>query len=129
MKRAQIILTNGIELPHVSRDRYACWEEELSVTKIMAAGNMVKELKSPGKVWRVRYQFDYMGNDLMREVMAVLRRGDSFQAAVLPDNAEDYVPAQFFCVSLTAPTFAFSKNGVGLWHNLAFELREVEPHA
>lgn len=129
MKRSQIILTDGIELPHVSRDRYACWEEELSVTKIMAAGNMVKELKNPGKVWRVRYQFDYMGNDLLREVMAVLRKGDPFRAAVLPDDRDEYITAEFFCTGMTAPTFAFEKNGVGLWHNLTFELREVEPHA
>lgn len=129
MKKPQIILDDGIELPYVSRDRYACWEEELSISKVMAAGNMVKELKNPGKVWRARYQFDYMGNDLLRQVMNVLRRGDSFYAAVLPDDRDDYITTQFFCVSLTAPTFAFSKNGVGLWHNLAFELREVEPHA
>lgn len=129
MKQAQIILADGIELPHVSRDRYACWEEELSISKVMAAGNMVKELKDPGKVWRVSYQFDYMGNDLLREVMAILRKGDAFQAAVLPDNQDKYVTSTFFCVSLTAPTFAFSKNGVGLWHNLSFELREVDPHA
>lgn len=128
MKLTQIIL-DGVELPQVSRDRYTCWEEELSVSKVMAAGNMVKEIKHPGKVWRVQYQFDTMGNELMRQVMAVLRRGDSFPAAVLPDNADTPVTAEFFCVSLTAPTFSFEKNGVGLWHNLAFELREVEPHA
>lgn len=129
MRVTQIILGNGIVLPQISRDRYACWEEELSITKVMAAGNMVKELKNPGKVWRARYQYDYLGNDLTREVLALLRKGDSFSASVLPDNGDKLITSRFFCVSLTAPTFAFSRNGVGLWHNLAFELREVEPHA
>lgn len=129
MKITQVILGNGIVLPQISRDQYACWEEELSTTKVMAAGNMVKELKSPGKVWRARYQYDYMGNDLTREVLAFLRKGSSFYASVLPDNSDQLVTTKFFCVSLTPPTFSFAKNGVGLWHNLAFELREVEPHA
>jgi len=128
MKPTQIIL-DGVALPHVSHDRYACWPEELSITKVMAAGNMVKELKEPGKVWRVRYQFDYMENETRLQMLEILRRGDSFPAAVLPDNSDEMVVSTFFCVSLTQPTFSFAKNGKGLWHNLAFELREVEPHA
>ena len=40
------------------------------------------------------------------------------------------VVSQFFCVSLTPATFAFrDDDGAVVWHNLAFELREVEPHA
>lgn len=129
MKVTQIILDDALELPQISHDKYACWEEELSVTKVMAAGNMVKELKNPGKVWRARYQYDSLGSDLTRRVLALLRQGDSFYASVLPDNSDQMITTKFFCVSLTPPTFSFSKNGVGVWHNLAFELREVEPHA
>lgn len=124
----QIILDKE-ELPQTSRDKYACWEEELSVSLVMAAGNMVKEIKDPGKVWRVKYSYDYMGNELGRKVLAILRQGTPFTATVLPDNSDEPVVSQFFCVSLTPPSFAFSRSGVPYWHNLAFELREVEPHA
>ena len=34
----------------------------------------------------------------------------------------------FLVDSITQPTFAFSKGGVGLWHNVGFTLREVKPH-
>lgn len=128
MSMTQIILDKE-ELPQTSLDKYACWEEELSVSLVMAAGNMVKEIKDPGKVWHVKYSYDYMGNELCRRVLAILRHGTPFTATVLPDNSDEPVISQFFCVSLTPPSFAFSRSGVPYWHNLAFELREVEPHA
>lgn len=128
MSMTQIILDKE-ELPQTSLDKYACWEEELSVSLVMAAGNMVKEIKDPGKVWHVKYSYDYMGNELCRKVLAILRQGTPFTATVLPDNSDEPVMSQFFCVSLTPPSFAFSRSGVPYWHNLAFELREVEPHA
>ena len=125
----QIILS-GTELPPVDFDVYACWEEELSVSLVMAAGNMVKEIKDPGKVWRVRCSYDLLDDETYKAVLATLRGGDAFQAAVLPDNGEDMVVSQFFCVSLTPATFAFrDDDGAVVCHNLAFELREVEPHA
>lgn len=128
MSMIQLIL-DGEELPQSTKDRYSCWEEELSVSLTMAAGNMVKEIKDPGKVWRAAYTYDYMGNDKCRKVLAILRRGEAFNAAVLPDNSDQLVTSRFFCTSLTPPSYAFSRNGTPYWHNLSFELREVEPHA
>ena len=125
----QIILA-GTALPPVDFAVYACREAELSVSLVMAAGNMVKEIKDPGKVWRVRCSYDLLDDETYKAVLSTLRGGDAFQAAVLPDNGEDMVVSQFFCVSLTPATFAFrDDDGAVVWHNLAFELREVEPHA
>ena len=105
----QLIL-NGILLPESSKDRFSCWVE------------------TRGKIWKASYSFDYMGNEKLRQVLAVLRSGGPFLASVLPDNSDEMVSSYFLLDSITQPTFAFSKGGVGLWHNLAFTLREVEPH-
>lgn len=128
MSDVQIIL-DGEALPETSNDKYSCYEEELSVSLVMAAGNMVKEIKDPGKVWHVSYSYDYIGDEKFRKILAILRRGDPFNAAVLPDNSDTMVSSRFFCTSLTPPSFAFSRSGKPYWHNLSFELREVEPHA
>ena len=125
----QIILAET-ELPPVDFDVYACWEEELSVALVMAAGNMVKEITAHGYVWRVRCSYDLLDDENYKADLSTLRGGDACQAAVLPDNGDDMVVSQFFCVSLTPATFAFrDDDGAVVWHNLAFELREVEPHA
>lgn len=124
-KPTQIIL-DDIYLPYTGRDRYSCHEDLLTVRLEMISGRMVEEVR--GAVWRATYSYDYMGNDLCRQVLAVLRRGGPIPAAVLPDNSDEMVSSSFMVESLTPPTFAFSKDGVGLWHNLAFTLREVEPH-
>ena len=110
----QLIL-NGILLPESSKDRFSCWEEDLSVQVDMISGRRVVETR--GKIWKASYSFDYMGNEKLRQVLAVL-----------PDNSDEMVTSYFLLDSITQPTFAFSKGGVGLWHNLAFTLREEEPH-
>ena len=121
----QLIL-NGILLPESSKDRFSCWEEDLSVQVDMISGRRVVETR--GKICKASYSFDYMGNEKLRQVLAVLRSGGPFLASVLPDNSDEMVSSYFLLDSITQPTFAFSKGGVGLWHNLAFTLREVEPH-
>ena len=121
----QLIL-NGILLQESSKDRFSCWEEDLSVQVDMISGRRVVETR--GKIWKASYSFDYMGNEKLRQVLAVLRSGGPFLASVLPDNSDEMVSSYFLLDSITQPTFAFSKGGVGLWHNLAFTLREVEPH-
>lgn len=127
-KPIQIIL-DGEALPYTSQDKYSCYESDLSTLLTMQAGNMVREVPDKSKVWMVQYSYDYMGNEKCRRVLAILRRTEAITAAVLPDNGDEMITGQFFVTSLTNPTFAFSQNGVGLWHNLAFTLREVRPHA
>ena len=125
----QLIL-DGILLPEASGDKFSCWEETLTRQVSMVTGRVVLESLEPEpRIWRASYTFDYMGNEKLRQVLEVLRRGAPFPASVLPDNQDELVSSIFICESLTNPSYAFSANGVGLWHNLAFTIREEEPHA
>lgn len=121
----QLIL-NGILLPRSSHDRYSCWEENLSVQVDMISGRRV--IESRGKVWKASYQFDTMGNEKLRQVLAVLRSGAPFLATVLPDISDETVTSTFLVESITQPTFAFEADGKAVWHNLGFTIREEEPH-
>lgn len=123
----QIILNNNIILPQSNRDKFSCWEEDLSVKVEMISGRQVIESRK-GKIWKASYSFDYMGNALLRQVLEVLRSGAPFPALVLPDNQDSFVSSMFLLESITQPTWAFEKDGKGLWHNLAFTIREEEPH-
>ena len=111
-------------------DKFSCWEEVLTRQVTMVSGRVVLEgIGRKNKIWRASYQFDYMGNDKLRQVMAVLRQGAPFMASVLPDSRDEMVTSSFLCDSITNPSYAFAKKGVPLWHNFAFTLREVRPHA
>ena len=120
------LVIGGVTLPETSRDKYSCYEELLTKSIEMASGRIVQEVR--GKVWIATYSYDYMGNDKLRKVLAVLRSGQSFQAQILPDNSDSMITINAICTDLTPPTYAFSRDGVGLWHNLAFSIREVSPH-
>lgn len=121
----QLIL-NGIYLPETSRDKYSCYETLLGTQIPMISGRIVTEIR--GKVQKVHYSYDYMGNELCRQVLEVLRSGKPIEVVYLSDDSDTMKSSRFFVESLTNPTFAFSKRGVPYWHNLAFTLREVEPH-
>lgn len=120
------LIIDGVALPEVSRDKYSCYEDLLTKSVEMISGRTVQEIR--GKVWVATYAYDYMGNNLCRQVLAVLRSGKSFTAQVLPDTGDSLITITAICTDLTPPTFAFSRDGVGLWHNLAFSIREVSPH-
>ena len=116
----QVILNGSIILPEARMDKFSCWEEVLTRQVTMVSGRVVLEgIGRKNKIWRASYQFDYMGNDKLRQVMAVLR----------PDSRDEMVTSSFLCDSITNPSYAFAKKGVPLWHNFAFTLREVRPHA
>ena len=72
----QLILNNSIYLPQTSHDKYRCYPTELGTQVDMISGRRVFEIR--GSVWMIEYEYDYMGNDLMRQVNAVLRSGRSF---------------------------------------------------
>lgn len=120
------LVIGGVALPETSRDKYSCYEELFTKSVEMISGRIVQEVR--GKVWIATYSYDYMGNEKLRQVLAVLRSGQSFQAQILPDNADTVITINAICTDLTPPTYAFSRDGVGLWHNLAFSIREVSPH-
>lgn len=119
-----------MRLPEVSRDNYSCWEDDLSVQVDMISGRRVIETR--GKVWRVSYTYDYMGNTLLRETLAVLRSGAPFIVQVLPDNADEMITSRFLLESLDPPTMAFSRRKgdkeAAYWHKIGFTLREERPH-
>ena len=123
----QIILNNSIYLPKTSWDKYRCYSSQLSSQVDMISGRRVLEVR--GLVWIVEYSYDYMGNDLMRQVNSILRGGQSFLASVLPDESDEMVVSTFLTESFPQPYFAFDKGGVPYWHNVTFTLREVSPHA
>ncbi|MCI9348593.1 MAG: hypothetical protein HFF83_05105 [Oscillibacter sp.] len=125
-KKSQIILQGGVALPQASRGNYRCYETLLSEQVEMISGRIVEEVR--GKVWCVEYAYDFMGTELTRQVLSILRRGGPIEAAVLPDSDGKMISSRFLVASLTPPVFAFRKNGVPCWHNLAFTLREVNPH-
>ena len=120
------LVIGGVTLPETSRDKYSCYEELLTKSVEMISGRMVQEVR--GKVWVSTYSYDYMGNEKLRQVLAALRSGQPFQAQILPDNSDSMITINAICTDLTPPTYAFSRDGVGLWHNLAFSIREVSPH-
>ena len=123
----QLILNNSIYLPKTGRDKYRCYPSQLGTQVDMISGRRVLEVR--GWVWIVEYTYDYMGNDLMRQVNAILRSGRSFPAAVLPDGGDTLVPSVFLTESFPQPYFAFARGGKPYWHNVSFTLREVSPHA
>lgn len=120
------LIINGVYLPKTSHDRYQCYPKELSVSLEMISGRMVREVR--GHVWAISYSYDYMGNELWRRLAAELRAGKPLTVQYLPDNSDSMSSGVFLVESITNPTFAFSKDGVGYWHNVGFTLREVKPH-
>lgn len=122
----QINLKNNLPLPEVSRDKYACWEEMLSVQVDMISGRRVIEQR--GKVWKVSYSYDYMGEVMLRAVLKVLRGDAPFVATVLPDDSDEPVTSTFVVESMSQPTMAFSRRDKAYWHNISFTLREERPH-
>lgn len=120
------LIINGILLPETSRDKYQCYPGELSVNVEMISGRTVREVR--GHVQYIVWSYDYMGNELWRQLAQVLRGNTSITVAYLPDDADELVSGEFLVESITQPTFAFSRGGVGLWHNVGFTLREVRPH-
>ena len=120
------LIINGILLPETSRDKYQCYPGELSVNVEMISGRTVREVR--GHVQYIVWSYDYMGNELWRQLAQVLRSNTSITVAYLPDDGDELISGEFLVESITQPTFAFSRGGVGLWHNVGFTLREVRPH-
>lgn len=120
------LVINGIVLPETTRDKYSCYPEQLSRQIDMISGRRVNEYR--GSVYKISYTYDYMGNELARQVLSVLRSGNSFPVSFLSDEEDTMLTGTFLTESITSPTFAFSKGGKPYWHNFSFVLREVKPH-
>lgn len=93
----------------------------------MISGRIVEEVR--GVVQKISYSYDYMGDAKCREVLGALRSRGPKTVAYLPDDGDELVTSTFIVESITNPTLAFFRDGTPKWHNLAFTLREVKPHA
>lgn len=120
------LIINGITLPQTSRDKYQCYPSILGQQIEMISGRLTTEVR--GTVQIIEYRYDYMGDALMRPLLATLRSGHDFEVTYLPDDSTDMVTSRFVATKIENPTFAFAKGGKPYWHNIAFTLREVEPH-
>ena len=120
------LIIGGVTLPETSNDKYSAYSREIGTQIDMISGRRVTE--SRGHVEIITYSYDYMGNDLMRQVLTVLRSGTAFTAQYLPDDSDKLKSSEFVVESMENPTFAFSRSGKPFWHNISFTLREVSPH-
>lgn len=120
------LIIGDLVLPQTSRDRYSCYEEDLGSQLDMISGRRVTELR--GKVQIINWAYDYLGDELCRPLLTILRSGRSFPVSYLSDTSNELQEGTFLKTSLTNPTFAFSRGGRPFWHNIAFTLREVSPH-
>lgn len=120
------IIINQRAFPEVSRDRYSCWEEELSVQIDMISRRRVIETR--GKVWKASYSYDYMGKQPLREVLDLLHSGVPLLCNVLTPKSDELYTAYFVVENVSGPTMAFSRKDHAFWHNISFTLREERPH-
>lgn len=120
------LIIGGVTLPETSNDKYSAYPREIGTQIDMISGRRVTE--SRGHVEIITYSYDYMGNDLMRQVLTVLRSGTAFTAQYLPDDSDKLKSSEFVVETMENPTFAFSRSGKPFWHNISFTLREVSPH-
>ena len=120
------LIIGGVTLPETSNDKDSAYPREIGTQIDMISGRRVTE--SRGHVEIITYSYDYMGNDLMRQVLTVLRSGTAFTAQYLPDDSDKLKSSEFVVESMENPTFAFSRSGKPFWHNISFTLREVSPH-
>ena len=126
------LIVGGVTLPEQDNDRYAAWEDVLTTAVEMISGRVVQEVRGRGdryRVWRARIAFDHLENDVFQAVYPTLKSGKAFSAFVLPPNGTELAGGTFLVESLTDPSFAFDDNGEAVWHGLAFQIREVSPHA
>lgn len=122
----QLIINNSIYLPETTKNKYRCYPALLSQAVDMITGRRVLEVR--GRVWMIEYEYDYMGNGLMRQLNQVLRGDKAFTVAFLPDSGNEMLVSEFLTESFPIPEYAFSRTGAPYWHNVAFTLREVKPH-
>ena len=124
-KNPQLII-DDVLFPTSTHDNYSAYEVELKEQLEMADRSMTEE--TSGWIWRVEYSYDYMGMEKLRECLRVLRSGGVHTVSFLPDDADELKTSQFLVESLSAPSLAFIRAGLGKWHRISFSLREVDPH-
>ena len=115
---------NGTQYPLTSRDKYQANKVELGTSKRTIGGRLVSEIR--GHFWSINYAYDYMGNALMRQLLTDIRSKQPLTVQFLPDEGDDPITGTFKCTKQPAPSVAFDRGGVMLWHNISFTLESIE---
>lgn len=120
------LIIEDIELPESRWDGYSAYEEVLSVKVEMISTRITEEIR--GKVWKISRSFDYLTNSMYRRLMKLLRSGAVLNVVFLPDDEVVLKTGRFVVEKISPPSYAFSRDGVPLWHNFSFTLREERGH-
>lgn len=121
------LIIDGIALPQSSGDKYRCYPAELNQMVTMISGRVVKEIRS--HVQMIEWSYDKLEDSVWRALSKKLRSKGPISVAYLPDDSDSLITSNFHVESLTPPSFGFEDDGKAVWHNVAFTLREVKPHA
>lgn len=117
-----------IELPE-SEKNYAVNEEVLYSDQPMIGGRLTREIR--GSVWNISYQYGYFTETDRETLLRVLKKGVRQPiscAFVRPDDSAELEISDFFVTSISWPRYVFSRNGIPVWLDISFSLREVNPH-
>ena len=126
-KPIQLII-NGVRCPTTTRDRYAATPVDYKELMQMADKSWAEEVVGTGT--RIVYSYDKMDDGTYQELLRVLRGGGVKTVNYLPDDGStELVTSQFLVETLPNPTLQFYLNQTPRWHNVAFSLIEVRPHA
>lgn len=120
------LIINGTRYPQASRDKYKCYEKELGESQRMINSRLITEIRAYITV--IEYNYDYFGNQLMRQCLSDLRSRGDLDVQYLSPTGDTLRQGRFRCTVQPAPTFAFAVGGVPRWHNISFTLEEVEGH-
>lgn len=126
-KPIQLII-NGVRCPTTTRDRYAATPVDYKELMQMADKSWAEEVVGTGT--RIVYSYDKMDDGTYQDLLKALRGGGVKNVSYLPDDGTtELVPSQFLVETLPNPTLQFYLNQTPRWHNVAFSLIEVKPHA
>lgn len=126
-KPIQLII-NDVKCPTTTRDRYSATPVDHRELLQMADRSWSEEVIGTGL--RITYSYDKMADSVYQELLSVLRGGGVKTVSYLPDDGStELVTSRFLVETLPRPTLQFYLNQTPRWHNVAFTLIEVEPHA
>ncbi len=121
------LIINGTAYPETSSDKYQCYDEDLSKDLRMASGRLVREIR--GRIRIIKYQYDYMGDELLRTLLSDLRQPEALTVSYLTPENDTLETSRFRCTDYPKPAVAFSDGGHPKWHDVSFTLEEVSPRA
>ena len=126
-KPIQLII-NGVRCPTTTRDRYSATPIDYKELLQMADKSWSEEVV--GTLTHISYSYDKMDDGTYQEILKALRGGGVKTVSYLPDDGTtELVPSEFLVETMPRPTLQFYINQTPRWHNVAFTLIEVRPHA